>query len=119
MTDELDHLQCALLDALAAETAARPSSLRFVKAVFVVQRAMTTLGLASPEVERALWDERQRWDGLDRLLETYDLFAALVRTGVWVEGQGTWGGDDYVQAHPMFLECRLTERGRQRFGGLG
>ena len=60
--------------------------------------------------ETWLFDERVEWS--DESVEWCDQFVALVVAGEFVEGQGNFGGDDYPPAHPKFLECRATAKGR-------
>lgn len=101
--------ELVLLQAIAAEHAARNGL--FCKCNRVLQRVLRQLDLADGSRELALLDETLHWDAA--LLGIYDELVALVRAGLLAEGQGNFGDDECAPAHPKFVECRLTEAGRQ------
>lgn len=120
MSDEPTGLERSLIRATALATAA--SGYQFTKLNGVVAEAARMVDRSRTSLEEWLWDESQSWT--DEICSFYDECVQIVRAGVYLEGQGNYGGvyvdpddpedvEEYGPSHPKFLECRLTERGRR------
>src|SRR5262245_33738339 len=84
---------------------------RFCKSYYVVGGAARALGMWSEAMGRCLDDEMLEWP--EQVHDFYERFVAVVRAGIYLEGQGNFGDDESCAAHPKFNECRLTDLGRQ------
>jgi len=120
MSDEPTVLARSLIRATASAVAG--TNHQFTKLNGVVSEAARMVGRWTPELEECLWDESRDWS--EDSLAFYDECVQIIRAGVYVAGQGNYGGvyvhpddpedvEDYAPAHPKFLECRLTDRGRR------
>ena len=112
MTDGASKEIEAFVAAVAARNRSRGCDVGgFCKSYYVVGGAARILGVWSDALGRSLDDETIEWP--EEAEELYEGFVAVVRAGVWLEGQGNFGDDEYCAAHPKFNECRLADRGRQ------
>lgn len=120
MSEQPTALEHSLIRAIAE--APNQSAKRFFKLDRVVSAAAKHEGCWSQCLEDCLVDELREWRDSD--LDFYEQCARVIRAGTYIEGQGNYGGpdvddefpEDWAPAHPKFLECRLTPRGRAACG---
>ncbi len=107
----------ALVHATAAEARRTGRASGFCKFNRVLQGVAAAREAAGEVVPAGLAamlvDEQVEWT--EAVYDWYLRFVAMVVDGRFVEGQGNYGdvADDCPPAHPKFLECRLTEAGRE------
>jgi hypothetical protein len=123
MLDQPTDFEMGLIRGVALATT--PGSTRFIKLYRAVSRAARALGCWSDALEEWLADEEVVPN--DDVMRFYERCVLVIRHGVYIEGQGNYGGRyvddeypeltaDYPPAHPKCLDCRLTQRGWAALG---
>jgi hypothetical protein len=79
---------------------------KFVSCQEVLRIVALQRDIPQATIERCLSDLDLVWP--PEMVILYERFLGIVRDRKWIEGQGNFGTNEYVAAHPSLLQCRLV-----------